>query len=32
MTMDQIVPLGVASVMAFFAIVLGLVALYARGS
>ncbi len=32
MTMDQIVPLAAASIMAFFALVLGMVALYSRGS
>lgn len=32
MTMDQIVPLAVASIMAVFALALGFAALYSRGS
>lgn len=32
MTIEQIIPLGVAGVMAFFALVLGAAALYSRGS
>lgn len=32
MTIEQIIPLAVAGVMALFAVILGLAALYTRGS